>query len=147
MRFKCVCDVNSGPGWKGSRCFHFLDSSSADFTGGRTQPATPLGNRTPRLSTPFEVQHHYQFHFQHTHTHTCAHTHTLTHTHSQTHKHTHTHSQTHTHAHTHTHKHIHTHTHTPHTHTHTHTHTQLSGREGYWDGKRCVFRADLIADA
>ena len=35
--------------------------------------------------------------------------------------------------------------------THTHTHSlfpsiTVSGREGYWDGKRCVFRADLKAD-
>ena len=51
----------------------------------------------------------------------------------------------------------------PSTHTHTHTHTlslslsppslpyahtsiTVSGREGYWDGKRCVFRADLKAN-
>ena len=44
-----------------------------------------------------------------------------------------------------THTHTHTHTHA-HTHTHKHTHTQLSGREGYWDRKRCIFRADLKAN-
>ena len=31
-------------------------------------------------------------------------------------------------------------------HTETHTSTTVSGREGYWDGKRCIFRADLKAD-
>ena len=46
-------------------------------------------------------------------------------------------------SHTHTHAHIHTHTHA---HTHTHTSITVSGREGYWDGKRCVCRADLKAD-
>ena len=29
--------------------------------------------------------------------------------------------------------------------TYTHTSITVSGREGYWDGKRCVFRADLKA--
>ena len=28
----------------------------------------------------------------------------------------------------------------------THTSITVSGREGYWDGKRCVFRADLKAN-
>ena len=40
--------------------------------------------------------------------------------------------------------HTHTHTHTR-KHTHTHTHN-MSGREGYWDGKRYIFRASLKAD-
>ena len=39
----------------------------------------------------------------------------------------------------------------PSTHTHTlppYTHTSItvSGREGYWDGEKCVFRADLKAN-
>ena len=50
---------------------------------------------------------------------------------------------------THTHTHIHTHINTN-THTHkrapTHASITVSGREGYWDGKRCVFRADLKAN-
>ena len=45
---------------------------------------------------------------------------------------------------------IYTHTHTLSlSHTHIHTHTQpitVSEREGYWEGKRCVLRADLNAD-
>ena len=36
-----------------------------------------------------------------------------------------------------------THTHTHITPTHTHTSVIVSGREGHWDAKRCVFRADL----
>ena len=63
-----------------------------------------------------------------------------------------THTQTHTHARTHIHTHTHTHTHT-HQHHHHHKYARrkmstknLSGREGYWGGKRCVFRADLKAD-
>ena len=40
-----------------------------------------------------------------------------------------------------------THTHTLSLHpTSTHTSITVSGREGYWDGKRCVFRADLKAN-
>ena len=30
--------------------------------------------------------------------------------------------------------------------THSHTPITVSGREGYWDGKRCVFSADLKAN-
>ena len=57
---------------------------------------------------------------------------THTYTHSLSHTHTRTHARTRAHA---------------RTHTHTHTSITVSGIEGYWDGKRCVFRADVKVDA
>ena len=50
--------------------------------------------------------------------------------------------------------HLHTHTYTlslflflsPSYPPYTHTSITVSGKEGYWDGKRCVFRADLKAN-
>ena len=72
--------------------------------------------------------------FTHTHTHTHIHTHSNTHTHSLSHSHTYTHIHRHTHTHEYTHTHVHTHT------------VKVSGRECYWDEKRCLFRADLKTD-
>ena len=45
-----------------------------------------------------------------------------------------------------THTHIHSFSLSPSPHPPIHTSFTVSGREGYWDGKRCVFRADLKAN-